>query len=230
MTPDELTALASLIDHTLLKPDATREDIDRLCAEALRFSFATVCINPTWVTHAARLLAGSGVKVCTVVAFPVGAMAGHLKAHLARSAVDDGAREIDMPINVGLLKSGNLDEVADEIRRLVEMSRAAAVRITTKVIIECGLLTEAEKVTASTLAQAAGADYVKTSTGFGWGSAAVEDVMLIRRVVGRGMGIKAAGGIRDLATVEGMTAAGATRIGTSSGVAILEEARRRQRV
>jgi deoxyribose-phosphate aldolase len=226
MTPDEQTTLASLIDHTVLKPDATREDIERLCAEALRFGFATVCINPTWVTHAAQLLAGSRVGVCAVVAFPVGAMAGHLKAHLARSVVRDGAREIDMPINVGLLKSGGLDEVADEIRRLVEVCREGAVRITAKIIIECGLLTKEEKVTACTLAQAAGADFVKTSTGFGWGGATVEDVLLIRRVVGAEMGIKAAGGIRDMATVRAILAAGATRIGTSSGIALVEEARR----
>ena len=228
MTPDELLTLASLIDHTLLKPDATREDVERLCAEALQFGFATVCINPTWVTYAARLLAGSGVGVCTVVGFPVGAMAGQLKAHMARSAVHDGAQEIDMPINVGLLKSGGIDEVAGEIRGLVEVSREGNVRIVTKIIVECGLLTEAEKVTACTLAQAAGADYVKTSTGFGWGGATVEDVTLIRRVIGREMGIKAAGGIRDLTSVEAMLSAGATRIGTSAGVAILEEAGRRR--
>jgi len=227
MTPDELTSLASRIDHTLLKPDATAEDIDRLCAEALRFGFATVCINPTCVKHAARLLAGSRVGVCTVVAFPVGAMAGHLKAYLARSAVRDGAQEIDMPINVGLLKSGEVDEVAGEIHGFVEVAREGAVKIATKIIIECGLLTEAEKVTASRLAQTAGADYVKTSTGFGWGGATAEDVALIRRAVGAEMGIKAAGGIRDLTSVEAMLAAGATRIGTSAGVGILEEARRR---
>jgi deoxyribose-phosphate aldolase len=228
MLRDELTTLASRIDHTLLKPDATPEDIDRLCAEALRFGFATVCINPTWVKHAARLLAGSRVEVCTVVAFPVGAMAGHLKAHLARSAVRDGAREIDMPINIGLLKSGEVEEVAGEIRGLIEVSREGAVKIATKIIIECGLLTEAEKVIASRLAQTAGADYVKTSTGFGWGGATAEDVALIRRAVGAEMGIKAAGGIRDLTSVEAMLAAGATRIGTSAGVGILEEARRRR--
>ena len=224
--PDELTTLASRIDHTLLKPDATREDIDRLCAEAVRFGFATVCINPTWVTHAARLLVGSQVGVCTVVAFPVGAMAGHLKAYLARSAVRDGAREIDMPINVGLLKSGDVDEVTGEIRGLVEVSREGAERIVTKIIIECGLLTQAEKETACRLARTAGADYVKTSTGFGWGGARAADVALIRRVAGAGIGIKAAGGIRDLTSVEAMLAAGATRIGTSAGVAIVEEARR----
>jgi deoxyribose-phosphate aldolase len=150
-----------------------------------------------------------------------------LKAYLARSAVRDGAQEIDMPINVGLLKSGEVDEVAGEIRGFVEVAREGAVKIVTKIIIECGLLTEAEKVTASRLAQTAGADYVKTSTGFGWGGATAEDVALIRRAVGAEMGIKAAGGIRDLTSVEAMLAAGATRIGTSAGVGILEEARRR---
>ena len=152
MTPDELTNIASVIDHTFLKPDAIRGDIDRLCDEALRLGFATVCINPTWVKHAARLLSGSQVGVCTVVAFPVGAMDGLLKAHLARSAVRDGALEIDMPINVGLLKSGDITEVATEIRGLVEVCRDGPVRVATKIIIECGLLTEAEKVTACTLA------------------------------------------------------------------------------
>ena len=227
MTPDELTRLASVIDHTLLKPDATRGDIDRLCTEAVRVGFATVCINPTWVPHAAHVLAGSRVGVCTVVAFPVGAINGSLKAHLARSAIRDGAREIDMPINIGLLKSGGVAEVASEIRELVEASREGPVPIVTKIIIECGLLTEAEKVSACTLAQAAGADYIKTSTGFGWGGATLADVALIRRLVGRATGIKAAGGIRDLASVQAMLAAGATRIGTSNGIAIVDEARRR---
>jgi deoxyribose-phosphate aldolase len=228
MTPDELTHLAAVIDHTLLKPDATRGDIDRLCAEAVQFGFATVCINPTWVPHAAHALTGSRVGVCTVVAFPVGAIDGSLKAHLARSAISDGAHEIDMPINVGLLKSGGVAAVAGEIRELVEASRESPVRIVTKIIIECGLLTEAEKVSACTLALAAGADFVKTSTGFGWGGATVADVTLIRRVVGDGMGIKAAGGIRDLATAKALLAAGATRIGTSAGVTIFEEARRQE--
>src|SRR5215470_8697931 len=215
--------VASMIDHTLLKPDATRKDIENLCREAAQFSFATVCVNPTWVSLAARLLSASSVGVCSVVGFPLGATTADVKGYETRRAIYDGAREIDMVINIGALKSGDLRTVERDIEAVTLPSRESGAL--SKVIIETALLTDDEKVTASTIAKAAGADYVKTSTGFGPGGATAADVALMRRVVGSEMGIKAAGGVRDLEGVKAMVAAGATRVGASAGVKIVQQAR-----
>jgi len=215
--------VAGMIDHTLLKPDAARTDIEALCREAAQFKFASVCVNPTWVAECARLLAGSGVKVCSVVGFPLGATTPDAKHYETRRAIFDGAREIDMVINVGALKSGDLRLVERDIEAVAAPCREAGAL--SKVIIEAALLTDEEKVTACTLAKAAGADYVKTSTGFGPGGATAADVALMRRVVGEEMGVKAAGGVRDLEGLKAMVAAGATRIGASAGVRIVQESR-----
>jgi deoxyribose-phosphate aldolase len=215
--------VASMIDHTLLKPDATRRNIEELCREAAQFRFATVCVNPTWVSACARLLAGSGVGVCSVVGFPLGATTSDVKEYETRRAIFDGAREIDMVINVGALKSGDLRVVERDIEAVTTACREAGAL--SKVIIEAALLTDDEKVTACTLAKAACADYVKTSTGFGPGGATAADVALMRRVVGAEMGVKAAGGVRDLEGVKAMIAAGATRVGASAGVKIVQQAR-----
>ena len=222
MTPAEL---AGLIDHTLLRPDATSRDIEALCAEALEHHFGAVCVNPTWVQCARDRLAGSGTAVCTVVAFPLGATATEVKANEATVAIRDGATEIDMVIDIGRLKSGDVDAVQRDLAAVVLVCRES--RAICKAIIETALLTDDEKIEACTIAMAAGADFVKTSTGFGPHGATVADVQLMSRVVGRRIGIKAAGGIRDLAALERLVAAGATRIGTSAGVAILREARAR---
>lgn len=210
--------LARIIDHTLLKPDATAAQIEQLCREALQYGFAAVCVNPTWVPLAARLLQGSDVKVCTVVGFPLGATSTAAKVAEARAAIAAGAREIDMVINIGALKSGLYDQVRDDIRAVVEAAHPTA---TVKVILETALLTDAEKVQACRLAREAGADFVKTSTGFGPGGATVHDVALLRREVGPAMGVKASGGIRDRATALAMVQAGANRIGASASVAIV---------
>jgi deoxyribose-phosphate aldolase len=215
--------IAAMIDHTLLKPDATRRNIEELCREAAQFRFATVCVNPVWVALSARLLAGSGVGVCSVVGFPLGATTPDVKEYETRRAIFDGAREIDMVINVGALKSGDLRVVERDIEAVTTPCRECGVL--SKVIIEAALLTDDEKVTACTLAKAASADYVKTSTGFGPGGATAEDVALMRRVVGAEMGVKAAGGVRDLESVKAMVAAGATRVGASAGVKIIQQAR-----
>jgi deoxyribose-phosphate aldolase len=217
------SSIASMIDHTLLKPDATRKDIEDLCREAAQFSFATVCVNPAWVALAARQLAGSTVGVCSVVGFPLGATTADVKGYETRRAIFDGAREIDMVINVGALKSGDLRTVERDIDAVTTPCRDCGVL--SKVIIEAALLTDDEKVTACTLAKAAGADYVKTSTGFGPGGATAADVALMRRVVGAEMGVKAAGGVRDLEGLKAMVAAGATRVGASAGVKIVQQAR-----
>jgi deoxyribose-phosphate aldolase len=214
--------VASLIDHTLLKADATRAEIEKLCREAAEFGFATVCVNPTWVALGARLLAGSRSGVCSVVGFPLGATTPDVKHYETRRAIFDGAREVDMVINIGALKSGDLRLVERDIEAVVAPCRDAGV--TSKVIIEAALLTDEEKVTASTLTKAAGADFVKTSTGFGPGGATVADVALMRRVVGADMGVKAAGGVKDFASLEAMVAAGATRVGASAGVRIVQQA------
>jgi deoxyribose-phosphate aldolase len=216
-------SVASLIDHTLLKPDAMRKDIEELCREAAQFRFATVCVNPTWVGLCARLLKTTEVGVCSVVGFPLGATTPDVKAYETRRAIFDGAREIDMVINIGALKSGDLRHVERDIDAVVSSCRDGGAL--SKVIIEAALLTDDEKVTASTLAKAAGADYVKTSTGFGPGGATATDVALMRRVVGSDMGIKAAGGVRDLAGMKAMVAAGATRVGASAGVKIVQQAK-----
>src|SRR5207247_1935813 len=217
------SGIASMIDHTLLKPDATRQNIEELCREAAQFHFATVCVNPTWVGLSARLLVGSGVGVCSVVGFPLGATTADVKGYETRRAIFDGAREIDMVINVGALKSGDLAVVERDIEAVTNPCRQCGAL--SKVIIEAALLTDDEKVTACTLAKAAGADYVKTSTGFGPGGATAADVALMRRVVGADMGVKAAGGVRDLEGLTAMVAAGATRIGASAGVKIVQQAR-----
>ena len=213
--------VAGMIDHTLLKPDATRADIEKLCREAAEFHFATVCINPTWVALSARLLAGSGVGVCTVIGFPLGATTSDVKHYETRRAIFDGAAEIDMVINVGALKSGDYELVGRDISAVVQPCREAG-RVS-KVIIETSLLTDEEKVMACTLSKAAGADFVKTSTGFASGGATPADVALMRRVVGAEMGVKASGGVRDFEGLKAMVAAGATRVGASAGVKIVQE-------
>ena len=215
--------VSGLIDHTLLKPDATRADIEKLCREAAEFHFATVCVNPAWVAVAATLLRGSGVGVCSVVGFPLGATTADVKQYETRRAIYDGATEIDMVINVGALKSGDLRTVERDIEAVVDPCRQC--RVISKVIIEAALLTDEEKITASTLSKAAGADFVKTSTGFGPGGATAADVALMRRVVGAEMGVKAAGGVRDLDGLKAMVAAGATRVGASAGVKIVQESK-----
>jgi deoxyribose-phosphate aldolase len=215
--------VASMIDHTLLKPDATRRDIEALCREAAEYRFASVCVNPTWVALCASLLQLPGVKVCSVVGFPLGATTPDTKHYETRRAIFDGAREIDMVINVGALKSGELRVVERDIEAVTFPCREAGAL--SKVIIEAALLTDDEKITACTLAKAAGADYVKTSTGFGPGGATAADVALMRRVVGEEMGVKAAGGVRDLESLKAMVAAGATRVGASAGVRIVKESR-----
>jgi deoxyribose-phosphate aldolase len=215
--------VASVIDHTLLKPDASRADIETLCREASEYSFATVCVNPTWVALAARLLQGATTRVCSVVGFPLGATTSDVKHYETQRAIFDGAREIDMVINVGALKSGDLRLVERDIEAVAAPCREAGVL--SKVIIEAALLTDDEKVAACTLAKAAGADYVKTSTGFASGGATAADVALMRRVVGDDMGVKAAGGVKDYESLKAMVAAGATRVGASAGVRIVQESR-----
>jgi deoxyribose-phosphate aldolase len=215
--------VAALIDHTLLKQDATRAEIETLCREAREFHFATVCVNPTWVSLCARLLRDSGVGVCTVVGFPLGATTADVKAYETRRVIFDGASEVDMVINIGALKSGDLRTVERDIEGVATACRDCGVL--SKVIIETELMTDEEKVTASTLAKAAGADFVKTSTGFAKSGATVEDVALMRRVVGPEMGVKAAGGVRDYEGLKAMQAAGATRVGASAGVRIVRESR-----
>ncbi len=219
-------SVAGMIDHTLLKPDATKTEIETLCREAKEFGFASVCVNPTWVATCARLMRGGPVAVCSVVGFPLGATTADTKQYETRRAIFDGAREIDMVINVGALKSGDLHLVESDIRAVTSACREA--NVLSKVIIETALLTDEEKVTACTLAKAAAADFVKTSTGFGPGGATAEDVALMRRVVGEDMGIKASGGVRTLEGVKAMVAAGATRIGASAGVRIVQQSRGQQ--
>jgi len=211
--------LSRLIDHTLLKPEVTRDQIVRLCDEARRHGFASVCVNPCHVRLCADLLETSGVAVCTVVGFPLGATSPEVKAFEARRAIQDGATEIDMVINIGALKAGDGELVEREISDIVRVCHGEGAIL--KVIIETALLSDDEKVTACRLAKAAGADFVKTSTGFGPGGATVEDVAMMRRVVGAEMGVKAAGGIRTRADAEAMIAAGADRIGASASVTII---------
>ncbi len=215
--------VAALIDHTLLKADATLTEIEKLCREAREFGFATVCLNPTWVSTAARLLRGSSTGVCTVVGFPLGATTTDVKQYETRRVIFDGATEVDMVINVGALKSGDFQTVERDIAAVVSACRDC--RVLSKVIIEAALLTDEEKVTACALAKAAGADYVKTSTGFGPGGATVADVALMRRVVGPDVGVKAAGGVRDYETVKHLVDAGASRVGASAGVKIVQESK-----
>jgi deoxyribose-phosphate aldolase len=215
--------IAARIDHTLLKPDATRAQIEQLCAEARENGFATVCVNPAWVRECARLLRGSATRVCTVVGFPLGATLPEVKAFEAARVVADGACEVDMVLNVGALKSADYPLVGVDIEAVVQASRAGGALV--KVILETALLTDDEKVRGCVLAKVAGADFVKTSTGFGPGGATVDDVALMRRVVGPEMGVKAAGGVRDLKSAQAMIEAGADRIGASVGVKIVQESR-----
>jgi len=214
--------LSAWIDHTLLKPEATPEQVEKLCAEAARCLFASVCVNPVYVPLAHRLLADSPVVVRTVVGFPLGATLTQSKVEETRLSMDAGAAEIDMVIPVGLLKGGQYDAVADDIQRVVDTAHPRGALV--KVILEMALLTRFEKIAACLITQMTGADFVKTSTGFGPGGATLEDVDLMRRVVGPQMGVKAAGGIRSLADARAMLQAGATRLGTSAGVKIVEEA------
>jgi deoxyribose-phosphate aldolase len=214
-------ATASLIDHTLLKPDATRDEIIKLCDEAIQFSFASVCVNPTWVPLAAERLRCSVVKVCTVCGFPLGATLPAAKRAEACESLRAGAQEVDMVINVGALKSGDWDLVREDIRGVAEVCHDGGA--ITKVILETALLNDEEKAAACLLARAAGADFVKTSTGFGGGGATARDIALMHYVVGDGLGVKASGGVRTLEDLRTMVAAGATRIGASASVKIMEQ-------
>jgi deoxyribose-phosphate aldolase len=223
MTDTTISAaeMAKYIDHTLLKADATIDAVAKLCAEAIAYRFRAVCINSGHVAYVASKLQGAAVAVCTVVGFPLGAMQMQAKAFEAENAVAEGATEIDMVLNVGALKSGDRQTVEADIRAV---RQAAASPIVLKVIIETCLLTDAEKVQACKIAKNAGADFVKTSTGFSSGGATLEDVALMREIVGRQMGVKASGGIKDWPAAAAMIRAGASRIGTSSGIAIVENA------
>lgn len=214
-------ALARIIDHTALKPETTEEDVRRLCGEAKRYCFATVCVNPCYVPLAVRELEGTPIGVCTVVGFPLGAARTPVKAMEAEQAVRDGAAEVDMVLNVGLLKSGRPEEVEQDIRAVVAAAGRGRERALVKVILETALLIDEEKVQACRLAQKAGADYVKTSTGFSKGGATAADVALLRRTVGEEMGVKASGGIRSYEDAQEMVAHGATRLGASASVAIV---------
>jgi deoxyribose-phosphate aldolase len=213
---------ASLIDHTLLKPEATESDIKKLCEEAVQFGFASVCVNPAWVKRAAEFLKGSSVPVCTVIGFPLGATLPDVKAFEARRSIFNGAREVDMVINIGALKSGDDCLVEEDIKAVVEAAHENG--ILCKVIIETALLTDEEKVRACLASKNAGADFVKTSTGFAKGGATADDVALMRRTVGKALGVKASGGVKGIEDARAMFEAGATRIGASVGVKIAQEA------
>ncbi len=213
---------ASLIDHTLLKPEASEADIKKLCNEAMQFGFASVCVNPFWVKRAAEFLRGSNVPVCTVIGFPLGATLSDVKAYEARRAIFNGAREVDMVINIGALKSNDDCTVEDDIRAVAEAAHENNVLL--KVIIETALLTDEEKIRACLASKNAGADFVKTSTGFAKGGATADDVALMRRTVGRNLGVKASGGVKGIDDARKMFEAGATRIGASVGVKIAQEA------
>nr|CDQ35453.1 Deoxyribose-phosphate aldolase 1 [Virgibacillus halodenitrificans] len=210
--------LAKYIDHTQLKPDTTKDSIEKLVAEAKEYEFASVCVNPSWVPFCYEKLKDTNVKVCTVIGFPLGATSTQSKVFETEQAIKDGATEVDMVINIGLLKSGEDDPVKQDIATVV---KAAENKALTKVIIETSLLTEDEKIRACKLAKEAGADFVKTSTGFSTGGATVEDIKLMRKTVGSDLGVKASGGVRDLETTKAMIDAGATRIGASAGVDII---------
>lgn len=216
MKKDEL---AKMIDHTILKPEAGEEEVKKICEEAAKYGFASVCINPCNVDLASKLLKGSSVKVCTVIGFPLGANTSTVKAFEAKEAVENGAHEVDMVINIGRLKDKDYDYVKKDIKAVVEsVSKKALV----KVIIETCLLTDDEKVIACKLAKEAGADFVKTSTGFSKSGAKAEDIKLMRETVGKEMGVKASGGVRTYADAVKMVEAGATRIGASASIAICE--------
>jgi len=212
---------ARMIDHTLLKPEASREQIEKLCREAAKYEFASVCVNPTWVALASQMLHGTPVKVCTVVGFPLGATLTSVKRHEAAELLRLGAQELDMVMNVGAMKSGNRNRVETDIRGVCEVVHDGGASL--KVILENVLLTREEKVAACQICVAAHADFVKTSTGFSSGGAAAEDVALMRATVFDRVGVKAAGGIRTAADLKAMVAAGANRIGASASTAILKE-------
>jgi deoxyribose-phosphate aldolase len=214
--------IAPLIDHTLLKPEATRDDVRKICRDALKWGFAAVCVNPSWVPLAAAELAGSRVKVATVAGFPLGAAMTEVKMHETEAALRCGAQEIDMVIHTGALRSGDYDAVKADIQSVVEIAHSREALV--KVIIEASVLDDRQKAVACTLAKLAGADFVKTSTGFLSGGATAHDVALMRATVGEDVGVKAAGGIRSLEDFLIMVRAGANRIGTSAGVAIMEAA------
>ncbi len=222
MTAEEV---AQMIDHTLLKPDATAQQIAALCEEGERYRFAAVCIHPTWVDQCAHALSGSPVKVASVVGFPLGVTTSEVKAFESKVLLSHGAAELDMVLNIGALKSGNFCLVWNDIRSVAEVTHERDGLL--KVILETGYLTDEEKVAACIIAHVAGADFVKTATGFGPGGATEADIRLMRRVVGGALGVKAAGGVRTLEQARQMVLAGANRIGTSSGVRIVEEARQR---
>ena len=211
--------IAGLIDHTLLKADATKEQIKVLCEEAKQYQFASVCVNPTWVKYAVNFLQGSEVKVCTVIGFPLGANTPEVKAFETINAIENGAHEVDMVINIGALKDKDDELVERDIRAVTE---AAAGKALTKVIIETCLLTDEEKIRACELAVKAGTDFVKTSTGFSTGGATVEDIALMRKTVGPDIGVKASGGVRNISDAKAVIEAGATRIGASAGIAIVQ--------
>lgn len=212
--------LAKYFDHTVLKADAKKADVEKICKEALEYGFASVCINPSYVPLAAEMLAGSEVKVCTVIGFPLGATTSETKAFEAKDAIRKGAHEIDMVLNVAAAKNGDWNYVENDIRAVAE---ACGTEALLKVIFETCLLTDDEKVAACKASVSAGADYVKTSTGFSTGGATAADIALMRKEVGDGLGVKASGAVRDLATTMKMIESGATRIGSSSSVAILKE-------
>lgn len=213
-------SLAKMIDHTILKADATKDEVTKICIEALEYNFASVCINPSWVKLASEILKGSDVKVCTVIGFPLGATSTNSKKFEVEESIKDGATEIDMVINIGRLKDRDLDYVLDDIKAVVDVSFGKAV---TKVIIETCLLTDEEKIMACEIAKKAGADFVKTSTGFSIGGATKEDIKLMRDTVGTKMGVKASGGVRTLKDSLDMIENGATRIGASASIAICKE-------
>jgi len=218
---DRPETIAALIDHTLLKPESARADVERVCAEARRASFASVCINPFWVRFAKRELEGSPVRVCTVIGFPLGANETGTKVAEARTALAQGATELDVVQNIGALRSGEAQIVRDELRQLADLAHSHGAVL--KVILETVLLSGEEKRASCRLAAEAGVDFVKTSTGFAGGGATVDDVQLMRSIVGADIGVKASGGVRTLAAFREMVQAGANRIGTSSGVSILKE-------
>ena len=211
--------LAKMIDHTILKADATEKEVEKLCKEALEYNFASVCINPSMIEKAASILKGSDVKVCTVIGFPLGATTTEVKAFETDDAIKKGATEVDMVINVGKLKDGDLNYVKKDIEAVVNAAKGRAL---TKVIIETCLLTDEEKVTACKISKEAGADFVKTSTGFSTGGATKEDIKLMRETVGPDLGVKASGGVRTREDAEAMIENGATRIGASASIAICE--------
>ena len=213
--------LAKYIDHTLLKPEATQDQIDAIFEEAKQYDFASVCINPYWVARAKAALAGTDVNVCTVIGFPLGANTTQVKVYEAGLAIDEGAKEVDMVINVGELKAKHNDQVKADIQAVAEAAHAKGALL--KVIIECVLLSDEEKVRACELSEAAGADFVKTSTGFAGGGATVHDVALMRQTVGDRLGVKASGGIHNYQDAMALIEAGASRLGASAGVAIMKE-------